>query len=109
MTFNYSILLKYKINNEGENSYLKSFYVTNNIAESLHSKINKYIPKNSSSPENFVVAIKKVFINNNIKNNNIKRYNIKTRTLIQIIRDLVLNKEYKLVKYINFKNYEKKL
>ena len=107
--FNYSILLKYKINNDGENSYLKSFYVTNNIAESLHSKINKYLPKNYTSPENFVVAMKKIFINNNIKNNNIKRYDIKTRALIQIIKDLDLNNEYKWVEYKTFKNYEKQI
>ena len=93
----------------GKTSYLKSFYVTNNIAESLHSKINKYLAKKSTSPENFVVAMKKIFINNNIKNNNMKRYDIKTWALIQIIRDLDLNNEHKWVKYINFKIYEKQI
>ena len=105
--FNYSDLLKYKINKDGDNLYLKNFYVTNNIAESLHSKINKYLPRNHTSAENFVITMKKVFIDNSIKNNNIIRYDIKTRAIIQIIKDFDLNNETKWIQYKDFKNYEK--
>ena len=74
--------LKYKIKTKGENSYIKNFYVTNIISESLNSKISKYLPRNYTSPQNFVSIMKKIFIDNNIKNYNIKRYDIKTRALL---------------------------
>ena len=44
--FNYSALIDYKSNLDGENKLMKAFYVTNNVSESLHAKFNSYLPKN---------------------------------------------------------------
>ena len=89
--FNFSILKNYKINEDGENKYLEKFYVTNNISESLHAKINKYLPKKSTSYEDFSKTMKLIFLDDNFKTVNIIRYYIKTRALIEIINKENLN------------------
>ena len=41
--YNYEELINIKSNNE--NKYLNKFYTTNNIVESINSKLNYYLPK----------------------------------------------------------------
>ena len=65
--YNYSVLLNYKKNNENKKTYLDKFYITNNIAESLHGKINYYLPKSSTTPEMFIISMKKILINDSLK------------------------------------------
>ena len=40
---------------------MNKFYATNSISESLHRKINYYLPKNATTPENLSKAIKNYF------------------------------------------------
>ena len=88
---------------------MDKLYLTNNISESLHSKINFYLPKYTTSSQNFSESMIKVFLDDSIKIESIKRYDIKSRAIISIIEDLNLNTEAKWVKYETFKNYEFKL
>ena len=37
-------------------------YLTNNIVESLHSKINLYLPKHKSTKYNLIKALEKLFL-----------------------------------------------
>ena len=107
--FNYSALIDFKSNLEGENKLLKAFYVTNNVAESLHSKFNSNLPKKSTTAHNFIECMAKVFIDDSIKITNLKRYDIKTKAIVNIIKDYKLYEQYIWIKKEIFKNYEKKL
>jgi glutamyl/glutaminyl-tRNA synthetase len=89
--------------------FLEKFHITNNIAEALHSRINYYLPKSSTSPENFCVSLRKVFINDKIKTNELKRKDIKTKALIAIIESLNLNEKPKWINDKIFYEYEKKI
>ena len=93
--YNYSSILKYKRDNEDLNKYLERLYITNNISESLHGKINFYLPKHLATALNLIDAIKKVLLDDKIKIESIKRYDIKTRAIILIIDELNLNNEFK--------------
>ena len=46
---------------------MEKFYVTNNISESLNSKINYYTLKAAINSEQFVVFLRKIFLDNIIK------------------------------------------
>ena len=107
--FNFANLIDYKKENNEGNKYLDKLYLTNNISESLHSKINFYLPKYTTSSQNFSESMIKVFLDDSIKIESIKRYDIKSTAIISIIEDLNLNTEAKWVKYETFKNYEFKL
>ena len=88
---------------------MEKLYLTNNISESLHSKINFYLPKYSTSFQNFSESMIKVFLDDTIKIESIKRYDIKNRVIISIIEDFSLNAGAKRFKYETFKNNEFKL
>ena len=106
--YNYSTLLDYKKKSE-KNKYLEKLYLTNNISESLHSKINYYLPKYSTSSQNFSESMIKVFLDDTIKLETVKRYDIKSRAIIDIIKEFQLNKERKWIKFEIFKKFELKL
>ena len=88
---------------------MEKLYLTNNISESLHSKINFYLPKYSTSFQNFSESMIKVFLDDTIKIESIKRYDIKNRVIISIIEDFSLNAGAKRFKYETFKNKKFKL
>ena len=67
--FNYSTLLEYIRNKNSNDLILEKFYITNNISESLHKKINSYLPKTSTTPKMFFKAMKKLFLDNCKKGN----------------------------------------
>ena len=64
--------------------------MTNNIAKSINSKLNYYLPKRATNNKDFVESISKIFINNNIKKTNIIRYDYITRAMLLIIKELRL-------------------
>ena len=82
--FNYYLILKNK-----DNKYLlPHIYLTNNIAESLHGKISKLIPKNKMSCNDFLNVVKNLIKNNEIKNPEIIRNDYISKTLISIALDI---------------------
>ena len=105
--FNYSELLEKSIG--GDDKYLDKFYITNNISESLHAKLNFYLPKNVTNSEMFSLSLTKVLIDDTIKKDCIKRYDFKTRALIKIIEKFNLNENPKWINYKVFNTYEKEL
>ena len=88
--FNYSIL-KEKTKNK---KVLEQFYIINNIAEWLHSKINYYLPKRRINANDFLYCVKNIMNLNEIKNNKIIRKDIISKTLIKLTSN---------IKDINFK------
>jgi len=65
------------------NNVLSHFYFTNNIAESLHNKLNLYLPNNKITNSNFIISLRNVIINYKIKKNNIIRNDYVTKSLIE--------------------------
>lgn len=53
---------------------------TNNIIESLHSKLNYYLPLHAAIQYNFINVIKNILINDSIINTSIIRKDIKTKS-----------------------------
>ena len=107
--YNYEKLLNIIKNVKIEDDkVLDKFFATNNISESLHRKINYYLPKNYTTAENFCKAIKKLFLDNLIKQTNISRNDYKTRAIIDIISDMKLNEEPKWIDIKLFKDYQLK-
>ena len=80
-------------------------YLTNNIVESLHSKLNFYLPKHKTNKYNFIYAIQNIIFNDSIKLSNICRFDYKTKALILLIEKEKLNDACKWIKYDNFIDY----
>ena len=102
--YNYSKFINLYKNN---NIALEKFYVTNNIIESLHSKLNYYSSKSKSNKYNFISCMEKIFNNDFVKHDNYKRYDYITRSLILLISKEFNNEKYKWIKYDTFKYYLK--
>ncbi len=107
--FNYRKLIDYKDNENDEGKKLANYiYFTNNIAESLHSRINFYLPKQITKPNTFIEAFKKVFINNELKHNAVNTYDYNSKTIIEIIDKENLNEKFKWITLeIYFKHHER--
>ena len=73
---------------------MKYLYVTNNIVEAIHSKLNKHLAKSSTSILNFINAISNILNNDSLKDIIVKLYDFKKKSLILIIKEENLN--YKL-------------
>ena len=74
---------------------MKKLYFTNNVAESIHKKLDYYLPKRKIIPFDFIESVRNCFINFDIKNTEIERYDIKTKTIISIINGEKLNEKFK--------------
>ena len=48
-------------------------YLTNNIVETIHGKLNYYLPKHITNPFNFINSINNVLLNDTSDNKTIKR------------------------------------
>ena len=97
--YNYEEILNTNTNNNEDNKYLEKIYFTNNIVESLNSKINFYLPKRPTNNADFVNCIIKLITNSNNLNNDIKRHDFVSRTLISLINKFDLNQTPKWIKY----------
>ena len=100
--FNYSKVIKEYYNNI---KIIDKMYLTNNIIESLHSKINSYLPKHKTTVYNFIKSLENVIFNDTIKNNSVKRYDFKTRSLLILIDKENLNNNVHWVDYEVFIKY----
>ena len=86
--YNYSEFIK-KYSNEKK--YMNKIYITNNIVESIHGKINYYLPKHITNVFNFLNCINKIFLNDTIDNNTIIRHDYITKSLLLLIDKENLN------------------
>ena len=102
--YNYSEFFQY-IKNNNKNKALDTLYLSNNIAESLHSKFNYYLPKAKTTPKSFYYAMEKILINITIPKDKIIRYDIITRTLLKIIKEEKLNEQCKWIEYDIYNKY----
>ena len=66
-------------------------YITNNIVESINSKINFYLPKKVTSNIDFVKTLINLIVNSKFNNNEGKRKDFITRSIIVIINKFNLN------------------
>jgi len=60
-SYNYEKYIKNIDDNIDSNIYLVRIYLTNNIIESLNSKINSYLPKKVPNNNEFITYITKIF------------------------------------------------
>ena len=81
---------------------------TNNVEESLHNKMNLYLPTNKITNTNFIISLRNVIINYKIKKEKIIRKDFVTRALIEYSKKIKNNK-FEWLKYDEFKNIEKKI
>ena len=97
--YNYSKIIEHFKNND-INHFLDKLYTTNNICESLNSKISFNLPKKPTNNFNFVNALTNILTNSIVdENKKIYRKDYKTKSLIKIINDLDLNNELSWVSY----------
>lgn len=101
--YNYSNLLNIDSCSEEEKykkiKALDYLYFTNNVSESLHKKINNYLPKTKTTPYDFIDSIKNILLENEIKFCEVKRFDYVSRCIIIMIETEKLNEEPKWLKY----------
>ena len=83
-------------------------FVTNNIAESLHQKINFNLPKRKTTSFDFITSIQSILYKNFIKIENIKRRDYITQALINISIN-INNNNFEWIQLEDFKNKETKI
>ena len=79
-------------------------YITNNIVESINSKINFYLPKKVTSNIDFVKSLTNLIVKSKFNNNEGKRKDFITRSIIVIINKFNLNTNPKWINCEEFKN-----
>ena len=105
--FNYYKLIK--DSNQDNSKILNHIFLTNNISESLHSKINYYIPRSKMTSFVFINAIKNFLFKNELKTNIIKRRDYISKTLIKFAKDITDSKDFKWITHENFIKEQKKI
>ena len=81
-------------------------YLTNNIVESINSKLSYYLSKRITNKYNFIKSINNILINDAIDNNNKnKRYDFKTQSQLLLIEKEGINKKFKWINFAQFKYY----
>ena len=103
--FNYYDFIKNVKNEIG----LKFLFITNNIIESFHGKIEKYLPKGKTTSKGFILSMSKILKEYELPKICIKRHDYKTRTLINIANDYNEGKKFRWYNYSEYKNIEKEV
>ena len=96
--YNYSFIIDYT-KDKSKEKYLKKLYLTNNIEESMHSKINFYLGKKSTTNNMFINAVQNIFTSDELKKENLIRYDYVTQTLIALIETLKFNDSLRWISY----------
>ena len=104
--YNYVELIKY-FQKDNNNLFLNKLYTTNNICESINSKINYNLPKKTIDNKNFISAITKIILNSTIENPEKNRNDYITKSLILLIDKTNFNKNLRWIDYSEFKDYLK--
>ena len=94
---------------ENNNDIIEYFYSTNNIAESLHCKINNFIGKGVTNNIDFIKFIPKIFNMMANKNDVSKRFDIITKNIFDIVKIFKLNDNIKWVELKDFNTNLKKI
>ena len=97
------------IKSNNENKYLNKFYTTNNIVESINSKLNYYLPKKSTNNIDFLNSITKLLSNSILNEKNIIRHDYVTRSILLLIEDLNFNDSLKWINYDDLNSYLRKV
>ena len=84
-------------------------FITNNIIESFHGKINKYIPKGKTTSKGFVLSMNNILKDSNLLKKDIKRDDFKTRTLLEISYKYNNKEAFKWFTYQDYKKIETKI
>ena len=106
--YNYNNIIDY-IKELNVTSFMEKLFLTNNICESINSKINYNLPKKNTNNYIFVNSINKFFINQNIseKNNKRIRHDYITWAFLKLIEDTNFNLNLKWITYEEFSYYQK--
>ena len=100
--YNYSKFInKFKNNNDAINK----LYFTNNIVESIHAKINYFLPRHIETEFDFITCLNNVLLNNYINNSSIIRKDYKSRSLLYLIEKEEINNNFKWLDNSVFKSY----
>ena len=86
---------------------LEKLYFTNNICESINSKINFYLPKKITTNYDFITNLSKIFINSKSEKITFKKHRCVSRAIIKIIIDEKLNENLRWIKFDEFKAKQK--
>ena len=70
------------LNNIFLNEGIHHFYITNNIEESLHNKLNIYIPNKKVNNHNFIISLKNIICNYETPKDKIAPHDYVTKSLI---------------------------
>ena len=90
--YNYSKFIHKYIDNKNA---LEKLYLTNNITESIHAKLNYFLPRHITNQFNFINSLKNILINDAFKNSDIVRKDYKIKSLLLLIDKENLNKNFK--------------
>ena len=106
-------LINYYVNHDGNSSSEKNLisklksldkiYMTNNICETIHSNISKYIEINKVSKNTFRDTLNYILTDYSIKSKNNIRKDYITRNIIYLIEKYELNEKPQLIDYDTFK------
>ena len=97
----YDFINEFKINNN-----LNFLFITNNIIESFHQKMNMYLPKGKTTEKSFILAMVNIFKDIELMKNELKRHDFKTRDLITIATKFNKENKFKWFNYNEFKDIE---
>ena len=84
--------------------FMEKFYTTNNICESLNSKINFFLPKKTIDNKAFMYSLKNIFLNSLISKQDTIRKDYITKGLMLLIKEKEINKNFHWVVLVNLKN-----
>ena len=84
---------------KSKEKYLKKLYLTNNIEEIMHSKINFYLGKKSTTNNMFINAVQIILTSEESKKENLIRYDYVTQNLIALIETLKINDSLRWITY----------
>ena len=102
-TFNYfDIIIK-----QSNSKNLENIFITNNIIESFHAKINNYLPKGLITSKSFYISIINILKDSVLNKNAIKRHEYKTKTLINISKSYNNEGEIVIINGTHIKNFMK--
>ena len=93
-----------------EEKGLYYLFITNNIIESFHSKLVKYLPRGPITSKGFINAMTNILKDNVLLKNSIKRHDYKTKTILLLAEKYnASNVEFKWYNYKEFYEAEQKV
>ena len=85
-------------------------FFTNNVIESFHSKLSNYLPKGRASSKGFILSLKNILNDIELKKNEIKRHDYKIQTIIKIAQNYNNSKNnFNWISYEDFYKLEKEV